>query len=185
MKHAEPARGLAGQLDGPGGCAPGRLALLAGAVWLFLAPACQADGNFVYVDPDYHFQMTLPAGWKTIPRPVLDAAAGNPNLPGGGPKYHAGLQLSDRDDFNYPCILIQATPANPTDLASVRQMLAEANRKANLSVTARAKEQGKGFRLSDPVLHEERQSIWFLSDTNVDQKGVAGIRGMIVLFAGR
>lgn len=146
----------------------------------------RAEDGFVYADPVHHFRITLPAGWKEIPRPVLDAAAGGQsNLPGVGPRYHAGLQLSDRDDFQYPRLLIQATPANPNDLASVRQMLAEANRRANRSVTARQKEQGLGFRLGEPTLKAERQSIWFLSDTNVDQSGVPAVKGLIVLFAGQ
>lgn len=163
-----------------------RLGFAALLAMLASAPTGQGEDEFVYADSVHHFRITLPAGWKEIPRPVLDAAAGGQsNLPGVGPRYHAGLQLRDRDDFQYPCLLIQATPANPTDLASVRKMLAEANRKANRSVTARQKEQGKGFRLSEPTLKAERQSIWFLSDTNVDQNDVPAVKGLIVLFAGQ
>jgi hypothetical protein len=166
-----------------------RMARLGSAALLALLASLatsQAEDDFVYEDSVHHFRIALPAGWKEIPRSVLDAAAGGQsNLPGVGPRYHAGLQLRDRDDFQYPRLLIQATPANPTGLAEVRQMLAEANRKANRSVTARQKEQGQGFRLGEPTLKAERQSIWFLTDTNVDQHGVPGVKGLVVLFAGQ
>lgn len=165
-----------------------RVARLTAAVLLALlalvAPG-RTDDEFVYADPVHHFRMTLPAGWKEIPRPVLDAPAGPTNLPGGGLRYRAGLQLRDRDDFQYPYFLIQAMPANPSDLVSVRRMLAESHRKTNFSVTAQQKAQGKGLRLDEPVLRLERQSIWYRFDTHVDQNDIPAIKGLIVHFAGQ
>ncbi|MBL8795131.1 MAG: hypothetical protein JNM56_14575 [Planctomycetia bacterium] len=158
-------------------------------VWLLgfaLAAPGQAEEPFVYIDPVHHFRMTLPADWKEISRAALDRAAGlQSDQPGVGRRYHVGFQLRDRGEFEYPCILIQTSPANPTDLVTLRRSLAEANRIDNRTVTRKQLEQGKGFRVTEPELDAQRNSIWYFSDSNIDQHSVPGFKGIIVLFPGR
>ncbi len=80
---------------------------------LLIAPLA-ARGQ-TYSNTDYHYSMTLPAGWAPLPKETLDAI---PRLVGKAganmPRYEAGFKLKSNLFLGYPYVLVQTVPAHGT-----------------------------------------------------------------------
>ena len=67
-----------------------------------------------YSDSVDHYSFTLPEGWEEIPKSVIDQYLDEVvrQTQGQRIEYAAGFQLSEKDYFQYPYILIQELDVN-------------------------------------------------------------------------
>src|SRR3989338_5486480 len=91
-------------------------------------------GNSAFAQSQYsdsvdHYSFTLPSGWKEIPKSVIDQYIDEVvrQTQGQRIEYAAGFQLSEKDYFQYPYILIQEHDVNTPSYSQIEKALSDSN----------------------------------------------------------
>lgn len=140
-----------------------------------------------YTDPELHYSIKLPEGWRRLPSEALGQAAEAFRLQMGRPlpKYEAWFQRSEKPDGDYPYLLIGRQICRmPTlnELAAGSKIIAQSTvEKANNEL----KEVGKNFRIADPEIDLRRNVVWIETEQIVTLGDTGKVEGKICLFPGK
>ncbi len=156
------------------------------SLMVFLFPAVLAHGESVqYSDPELHYSIKLPEGWRRLPPGVADRTAeALAHMTGEPPeKYQAWFQRSDTPDGAYPYILLHnqicrmPTLREAADgLKPIKTAAEKANDRNGIS---------SNTKLFDPVIDARRNMVLIAVEQTVNINDTGKVSGQICMFPGK
>jgi len=139
-----------------------------------------------YSDSADHYSFTLPDGWKEIPKSVIDQYIDEVvrQTQGQRIEYAAGFQLSEKDYFQYPYILIQEHDVNTPSYLQIEKVFS--NSGFQNSVKQKTEEYSElltNATLEKPFFDKERNIIFM--NIQADVANIGKINGLMAMFLGK
>src|SRR3989344_5993654 len=139
-----------------------------------------------YSDSVDHYSFTLPSGWEEIPKSVIGQYIDEVvrQTQGQRIEYAAGFQLSEKDYFQYPYILIQEHDVNTPSYSQIEKALSDSNFQGSVKQkTDEYSELLTGATLEKPFFDKERNIIFM--NMQADVANIGKINGLIAMFLGK
>lgn len=143
---------------------------------------------FIFSDIADHYSFDLPAGWEEIPKDVVDSFVDEVARQTQGQRieYVAGFQLSDKEYFQYPYILVQEYKFE-FDTPSYREIEKIFNMGSLDQVTTnKIKEYSelvRNAKFDQPFVDKERNIIFV--NIQADVVNIGAVNGLMVMFLGK
>ena len=158
------------------------------AFLVLLSAAVAAHGEGArYSDPELHYSIKLPEGWRRLPPQYTTRAAEALAFQTGRPfpKYEAWFQRSDKPEGAYPYLLI----GRQVCLMPTLQELANVLNKDVRHAAGKSDRDLKGFisgtKVSDAVIDARRNMVFCEVEQNVGLEDAVKVKGRIFLFPGK
>lgn len=139
----------------------------------------------LYSDSMGRYSFTLPSGWKEIPKSVIDQRIDEfiRQTQGQRIEYVAGFQLSEKDYFQYPYILIQEHDVNAPSYSQIKKIFSDSDFQS--SVKQKVDEYSElmtGVTFGKPFFDRERNIVFV--NTQIDVANIGKINGLTAMFLG-
>lgn len=154
-------------------------------IFLSIIPVCRGEG-VEYTDPELHYSIRLPEGWRRLPPSAANRAAEALTLQAGVPaqKYHAWFQRSDKPEGSYPYLLINHQICPMPTLEEVAIGL-----KQYSHATADKLKTIEGVvsdtKLFEPVIDTRRNMVSFETEQMILLNDIGKVYGKCCVFPGK
>lgn len=155
---------------------------------ILLTATTFAHGEGVrYSDPEVHYSIKFPEGWRRLPPEVSRRAAEAFVRQTGHsfPPFEAWFQRSDGPDGAYPYLLISRQIC---DMPTLDKLAADLGRHAR-AAAERADDRLGGlvhaFKIAEPVIDTHRKMVFIKTEQTVDLNDTGNVKGTICLFPGQ
>jgi len=139
-----------------------------------------------YFDENNHYSFSLPSGWRDIPKSIIDEYVDEivKQTQGKRVEYLTGFQLSEKDYFQYPYILIQKHDINTPSYLQIEKIFDGNNIQDSLQKsTDKYSELMISATIDKPFIDKERNIIFI--NMQMDVVGVGEITGLMAIFLGK
>jgi hypothetical protein len=154
---------------------------------VFLAVTASVHGEGVlYSNPELHYSIRLPEGWRRLPPGVADQATEAVSRQTGvsAPKYEAWFQRIDKPEGAYPYLLINHQICRMPELSELVAGLKEHNQ-----ATADQRNSLKGvvsdITFFEPAIDAHRNMVVIKTEQNVKMNGTGKVHGQCCMFPGK
>lgn len=154
--------------------------------FLLIGPVGTVFAQTPYSDSVDHYSFTLPSGWEEIPKSVIDQYIDEVvrQTQGQRIEYAAGFQLTEKDYFQYPYILVQEHDVNTPSYSQIER--AFSNSDIQSSVQQKTDEYSElltNATLEKPFVDKERNIIFMT--LQLDAANVGKVNGLMAMFLGK
>jgi len=157
-------------------------------LFVLLIATVPAHGEGVqYSDPELHYSIKLPEGWRRLSSEALSEVAEDFSLHTGRPlpKYVAWFQRSDKPDGDYPYLLIGRQICR---MPTLDELASDFNRNSQ-TITENANNSLKGIakdsKLADAVIDTRRNMVLIEVEQSVSLGDTGKVKGRTCLFPGK
>lgn len=138
-----------------------------------------------YTDTPDHYTFDLPARWEEIPRSVIDQYidALVQQTQGQRVEYSSGFQLSEKEYFQYPYVLVQEHRLNTPSYSEVENIFGSDFQDFAEENLSEYSELISNASIDKPFLDRQRNILFMNIEANVTNVGQ--IKGLSAIFLGK
>lgn len=153
---------------------------------IFIGHTSTAFAQIPYSDPTNHYSFTLPSEWKEIPISVINQYVDEAvrQTQGQRTEYAAGFQLSEKDYFKYPYILIQNRDVNTPSYSQIEKTFLDSNFQGSIKQKIDDYSELLANATFEKPFFDKKRNIIFMN-TQLDVTNVGKVNGLIAMFLGK